>query len=322
MRKLNKRWSKNADCCIVCGGTKYKAATSEGVCRLCWQREKKSKEKLNKIYLDKEEIGRRISFGKLRPIISKEELRQLYIDEQLSTTDIGNMFGVNRNAIRTRLHLFEIPVRNHSEARKICNNKPEVKEKLREAAIKNLQDPEFFHNYITKLKAVTVGRIPSEETRAKLSKAHKGKIRSKEHCKNLSISLKKWVKKNPNKMKKVHEARMKSLTETPKCGTDIEIKLAQYLSELNLIFTQQHLVRNKFAVDFFLPQYFLVVEADGDYWHKKPAQQKKDKSKDKYLSSLGLKVLRLWGSEINNKPHNTKRKIMEAIKQCKIKQLG
>lgn len=321
-KSKNGRWSMYADCCIVCGTTNHEAVTKEGLCKLCWGRKRSEEKKASKTYISKEEIGRRISFSKLRPLISEEKLRHLYIDRQLSTTEIGKMIGVNRNAIRTRLHLFGIPVRSNSEASKIWANKPEVKERLRETAKTNMKDPEFYQNYVTKLRAVTVGRKPSKESIEKQRQKMIGRKRSEKHRKNLSNSLKKWATENPDKMKIVHEAHMKMMADTPKSGTDIEQKMAELLCELNLVFAQQHLVRCKFLVDFFLPEYLVVIEADGDYWHSKPSQKKKDASKDKYLTSLGLKVLRVWGSEINSNPEGVKRKITEVIRQCKVKQSG
>ena len=42
----------------------------------------------------------------------------------------------------------------------------------------------------------------------------------------------------------------------------------------------------------------LVIECDGNYWHKYPSGVEKDNIRTKELIEKGFKVLRLWESEI------------------------
>ena len=42
----------------------------------------------------------------------------------------------------------------------------------------------------------------------------------------------------------------------------------------------------------------LVIECDGDYWHKYPTGSEKDHIRTKELIEKGFKVLRLWEREI------------------------
>jgi len=42
----------------------------------------------------------------------------------------------------------------------------------------------------------------------------------------------------------------------------------------------------------------LVIECDGDYWHKYPTGLEKDHIRTKELIEKGFKVLRLWEREI------------------------
>ena len=46
----------------------------------------------------------------------------------------------------------------------------------------------------------------------------------------------------------------------------LEIKFARILSQMGLKFERQYRVGYKFY-DFFLPDYNILVETDGDYWH-------------------------------------------------------
>lgn len=52
-----------------------------------------------------------------------------------------------------------------------------------------------------------------------------------------------------------------------------------------------------YIVDFYLPEFNTCVEIDGGY-HDDPKQQIKDAYKDRYLISLGLKVLRIKTNEV------------------------
>lgn len=60
---------------------------------------------------------------------NREILYNLYIEEKLSTVEIGKICCVSRNAISYWLKKFDIPIRNHSQSAKIMNQKPEVRKK-------------------------------------------------------------------------------------------------------------------------------------------------------------------------------------------------
>jgi len=49
--------------------------------------------------------------------------------------------------------------------------------------------------------------------------------------------------------------------------------------------------------DFLFPNKMLIIECDGDYWHKNTKQQ--DTDRDSELKELGYKVLHFTGTEIN-----------------------
>ena len=63
--------------------------------------------------------------------------------------------------------------------------------------------------------------------------------------------------------------------------------------------------------DFYLPEFNLLIEIDGTYWHGKEVetrylnkQQWKTRLNDKFKNILaksrGYKLLRIWSDEINN----------------------
>jgi len=81
--------------------------------------------------------------------------------------------------------------------------------------------------------------------------------------------------------------------------TSIEIKMADELSERGIEYIEQYNLGDKFRLDFFLPEYNIVIECDGDYWHNLPDVKKRDKSKNAYIKACGYSLYRFWESEIN-----------------------
>jgi len=51
-------------------------------------------------------------------------------------------------------------------------------------------------------------------------------------------------------------------------------------------------------VDFYLPEQNIIIEVDGDYYHRLPGAQEKDKDKTEKMINMGYKVLRFWESEV------------------------
>jgi very-short-patch-repair endonuclease len=94
-------------------------------------------------------------------------------------------------------------------------------------------------------------------------------------------------------------ARIYGQTQVKKSRTSIEVKMAKELTQRQIEYTEQHNLGNKFALDFFLPEYGIVIECDGDYWHRLPDVAKRDKSKNAYIKACGYSLYRFWESEIN-----------------------
>jgi very-short-patch-repair endonuclease len=80
------------------------------------------------------------------------------------------------------------------------------------------------------------------------------------------------------------------------------------LNDIGLNFEEQININDKFIVDVYIPDYNLIIQWDGDYWHchskyKNPddrqlKRKKIDKSQNAYFKKCGYKLLRFWGSEI------------------------
>lgn len=89
--------------------------------------------------------------------------------------------------------------------------------------------------------------------------------------------------------------------------TRLELRLFGYLSELDISFEPFFLIKPRFIVDARIGN--LIIQADGDYWHGHPRfnnlterqlkQQARDKAQDKYLTTCGYTVVRIWESDMS-----------------------
>lgn len=129
------------------------------------------------------------------------------------------------------------------------------------------------------------GRHHSVETKRKISKANRGRKRSDEHKRKVSEATKKRRKTQVFPLK----------------DTKIEVRLQEFLKLLEIeFFTHQYInIKHGYQCDILIPSMNIVLEADGNYWHKYPVGNDIDKIRTKELIEKGFKVLRLWESEIN-----------------------
>jgi type I restriction-modification system DNA methylase subunit len=74
-----------------------------------------------------------------------------------------------------------------------------------------------------------------------------------------------------------------------------------------LKFRRQHQI-GEYVADFYCDEKKLVVELDGPV-HSEPKQAKKDKTRDAYLHSLGLTVIRICNEELLSDPESALNKI-------------
>lgn len=104
-------------------------------------------------------------------------------------------------------------------------------------------------------------------------------------------------------LKKLNQGHQKIQRDKP---SKLEIKLRRYLDELGVDYEPSALLKDKFIVDIRIGD--LIIEADGDFWHGHPrfeplserqkAQQKRDASRNKYLTTCGYTVIRIWESDM------------------------
>ncbi len=140
--------------------------------------------------------------------------------------------------------------------------------------------------------------IISKETRDKISKAGMGRIFSKESRKKISLAHMGMKFTEEHKLKlKIHRAKM----ILPTKDSSIELKIQDFLRQLSIPFiTHKHMkeIAHGYQCDILIPSMKLVIECDGDYWHKYPIGRDIDHIRTKELNEKGFKVLRLWEREI------------------------
>ena len=150
------------------------------------------------------------------------------------------------------------------------------------------------------------GKIPinfkeAQKKGLKLNEEQKTKLNSylKRYYETHSI----WNKNGHHNEETKRLIKNKRATQIlPKQDTSIEIKIQNFLKQLNItFFTHQYIkeIQHGYQCDILIPSMKLVIECDGDYWHKFPIGRDIDKIRTSELISKGFKVLRLWEHEIN-----------------------
>jgi len=145
------------------------------------------------------------------------------------------------------------------------------------------------------------GKHHTEETRRKISEANEGRryILSKETRRKMSEAKKGKTFFSEETRRKMRVARATQIL--PVKDTKIEVKIQNFLKELGItFFTHQYMnIEHGYQCDILIPSLNMVIECDGDYWHKYPTGTDNDHVRTKELIEKGFKVLRLWEHEIN-----------------------
>jgi very-short-patch-repair endonuclease len=138
-----------------------------------------------------------------------------------------------------------------------------------------------------------IGRIQSKETRDKMSKSAVQRILKTGKVKRSNL-----------------EYKFESLLEL----LDIKYIHSYYIENINKIY------------DFYLPEYNILIEVDGDFWHCNPINHAalecktqeinitNDKFKTQWAIDNGYKLLRFWENDINNNIKQVKQTLLEHCK--------
>jgi very-short-patch-repair endonuclease len=88
----------------------------------------------------------------------------------------------------------------------------------------------------------------------------------------------------------------------PKKDSKIEVKIQGFLETLGIDYLKHKYmnIAHSYQCDIFIPSLNLVIECDGNYWHKYPTRRDIDNIRTDELIKHGFKVLRLWEIDIIN----------------------
>lgn len=91
--------------------------------------------------------------------------------------------------------------------------------------------------------------------------------------------------------------------------TSIEITIQNKLRSAGVIFIPEYKI-GRWSIDIFVQKHNVAIECDGEYWHR---DSERDKRKDKYLKSIGIRVIRLPEKDIRNNPDKCVQSILSII---------
>ena len=91
--------------------------------------------------------------------------------------------------------------------------------------------------------------------------------------------------------------RIKSRSQKTK-NSKLELKFKEFLSKNNLMYEHQYIIYDinytgAWTYDFYIPSLNLLVEMDGEYWHRKPETLNRDIIKNKLAEKNGKSLVRI-----------------------------
>ncbi|EGI2114790.1 DUF559 domain-containing protein [Listeria monocytogenes] len=203
--------------------------------------------------------------------------------QRLTLTEIGNMFSVDRKAV-------SYYVKKHGIA-------PPEKEYVEELILEILCTD---CKCVIKRKMHYLKQRIREGTFTFVCKDCVSKRRSSEE----HLARLKEISEQYFSTKEGLETRKRAVFKATQASCDgrrtsIEVKMAEELENRGLKYIEQYSLGDKFLIDFYIPQYNIAIECDGDYWHRLPKNVKRDKAKNAYIKACGISLYRFWESEIN-----------------------
>lgn len=248
---------------------------------------------------------------------SKEE--ELYLKkhyERSKVNDICQVLGRSRQSVIRKAQRMELgEVRNYNK----WNNKQVdyLTKNFNDTASETIADYLGVTRQAVNEKARKLGLKKSREYKRKvMSEALKGNklrlgIRHTEEAKErISSTMKNirgkasekvryrkiWNSFSEEKKHKITFNSVKAMHKKKK-DTTIELMIKDVIEKNNFKYEREKSI-GKYRCDFYLPEYNLIVECDGDYWHSLPEVAARDIKKDHFLTEKGYKIARIKECEI------------------------
>lgn len=172
-----------------------------------------------------------------------------------------------------RLHNSEAQKKKHAERPNLrwAAQTPEAKQK-RANSLKHIRTPEWWDHFHARMRN-------NPNVQAALNKGHKF-----------------WRTPSPERDAKLIKLVQASRSSTKPSG--IEKAMQAELLRLDIPFIVQYPF-DKYSVDFYLPDFHLAIECDGDYWHRSRKVRSRDRKRDKFLAAkYGVQTARVRETHI------------------------
>lgn len=172
---------------------------------------------------------------------------------------------------------------------------------------------------VKRLANSLVGKKATEETRRKQSEsAKKRKIHGHTGYKHSEAAREKLSRAN---IDKIRRGVFKQTRSKP------HLAMADLLTRMGLRFEEERGIWF-YSFDFYLVDYDVYIEVDGDYFHSNPdrypdgpqtktqkANAARDKRKDSFCQSNAISLMRFWESHILRNPDEVERQIWHNLKR-------
>lgn len=129
---------------------------------------------------------------------------------------------------------------------------------------------------------------------------------------------------------KMRQASLKKMKSEDRLNSKIQLIINDILSKNNIKYEREYFV-DYYSVDNYLPEYNLMIEVMGNYWHASPIRYNEnkylmnekqkgwisnDKRKKSYIyNHFKINILYLWETDINSNPEKCEKLILEYIKR-------
>lgn len=82
--------------------------------------------------------------------------------------------------------------------------------------------------------------------------------------------------------------------------TNIEREVKAWLEDRGIEFVSQYPLRQGYIADFAILNKKIIIEVDGEHWHRGKKKQKKDRFRDYMLKRAGWGTIRIPEKDIDN----------------------
>lgn len=231
--------------------------------------------------------------------ISKPEVLE-FLEDGWALSESVRLCGLDNkayayfyNMLRKQNHKFK---RNHKNNGKYKSNKIGFNKKyiIKNSELENIK--RYYYDLNFSLEKISKKYNTSAATVLGFMKRHNLERRTNSEAQQIKI------KNDPDYHNKMVAAGVKSYETRRKIRTLLEEKFASFCELNDIKYEEQwRKIGNKHPYDFFLPEYNLLVEMDGYYWHEMPEQIEKDKKQEEEAISKGYNIIRISSRQLNRK---------------------